>query len=84
MTEIFPQHVYEKHFLEFNKNYLNQLQASIELIRRGDINGRSISNSQFGWQSDSLPQDGPFNLLTQQITKKAFEICKNLKDFNFS
>ena len=84
MTEIFPQHVYEKHFLEFNKNYLNQLQASIELIRRGDINGRSISNSQFGWQSDSLPQDGPFNLLTQQITKKAFEFCKNLKDFNFS
>ena len=83
-TEIFSQHVYKKHFLEFNTNYLNQLQASIELIRRGDINGRSISNSEFGWQSDSLPQDGPFQFLTEQITKQAFEFCKNLKNFNFS
>ena len=80
-TEIFSQHIYEKHFLEFNTGYLNQLQASIELIRRGDINGRSISNTQFGWHSASLPQDGPFQFLTQQITKKAFEFCKNLKNF---
>ena len=84
MIEIFPQHLYEKTFLGFNKDYLSQLQASIELIRRGDINGRRISNSEFGWQSDHLPQDGPFEPLTQQITKKAFECCKDLKDFNFS
>jgi len=84
MTEIFPQHVYEKHFLEFDTNYLNQLQASIELIRRGDINGRSKSNTEFGWQSDALPHDGPFQFLTEQITKKSFQFCKNLKNFIFS
>ena len=84
MIEIFPQHVYEKNFLQFDKNYLSQLQASIELIRRGDINGREISNTQFGWQSDNLPQNGPFEILTQQITKNAYKFCENLKNFNFS
>jgi len=84
MIEIFPQHVYEKNFLQFDKNYLSQLQASIELIRRGNINGREISNTQFGWQSDNLPQNGPFEILTQQITKNAYKFCENLKNFNFS
>ena len=82
--DIFYQHIFSKCFLDFDKSYLNQLQASIELIRRGDINGRAISNLEFGWQSDGLPQNGPFEILTQQITKKAFKFCKSLKNFNFS
>jgi len=82
--QIFSQNLMFECFLDFNKNYLNQLQASIELIRRGDIEGEGKSNLEFGWQSDELPQNGPFEILTQQITKKAFECCKNLKDFKFS
>jgi len=82
--QIYSQHLVSECFLDLDTNYLNQLHASIELIRRGDTQGESKSNSEFGWQSDELPQNGPFENLTQQITKKAFECCKNLKNFKFS
>jgi uncharacterized protein (TIGR02466 family) len=85
VQEIFAQHLFSKCSLNFDTNYLNQLRASIELIRRGDVQGHRKSNIEFGWQSsDDLPQSGPFEILTQQITKKAYEFCKNLKNFNFS
>ena len=84
VKEIFAQHIFSKCFLDFDTNYLSQLQASIELIRRGDVQGAVISNREFGWHSKGLPQNGPFEILTQQITKKAYEFCKELKNFNFN
>jgi uncharacterized protein (TIGR02466 family) len=82
-TEIFPQNIYKKSYLKFNKKYLADLQASIELMRRGDVRGRNVSNIEFGWQSDNLPHSGPFEPLTQHITKAAFNFCKDLKNFEF-
>ena len=79
--EIFPLNVYGFDFLGFNQNSLNQLRASIELIRRGNINGRTYSNNEFGWQSQDLPQNGPFEKLTQQITKQCFDFCNNINSF---
>ena len=38
--EIFPLNVYGSDFLGFDQNYLNQLEASIELIRRGNIDAK--------------------------------------------
>lgn len=81
---IFPAHVFGQDYLGLNQDYLNQLISSIELIRRGDINGKELSNYEFGWQSDNLPQSGPFEKITQEIVKKAFIFCKNIKGFNFS
>ena len=83
-TEIFSSHIYGESFLGLNVNYLNQLKASIELMRRGNIEGRMVSNVEFGWQSDGLPQSGPFEKLTQEITKKAHLFCSNLENFKFT
>ena len=66
---IFPAHVYGQDYLGLNQDYLNQLTSSIELIRRGNINGQELSNYEFGWQSDNLPQSGPFEKITQEIVK---------------
>jgi uncharacterized protein (TIGR02466 family) len=82
--EIFPQNIFQKSNLGLDKNYLNKLHSSIELMRRGDVNGTMISNVEFGWQSKALPQTGPFENLTQKIIKEAYSFCKNLKNFNFS
>ena len=68
-TEIFPQNIFQKSNLGLDKNYLNKLHSSIELMRRGDVNGTMISNVEFGWQSKALPQTGPFENLTQKIIK---------------
>ena len=57
--EIFASHVYTDSSLDLDQNYLTQLKASIELMRRGDINGNTASNWDFGWQSDMLPHSGP-------------------------
>ena len=46
---IFPAHVYGQDYLGLNQDYLNQLTSSIELIRRGNINGQELSNYEFGW-----------------------------------
>jgi len=74
--EVSVSHVYAESYLDLNENYLAQLKASIELMRRGNINGEAESNT--------LPHSGPFEELTKKITEKAFIFCKNLKDFNFS
>ena len=58
--EINPANIYGEDFLDLSNNYLQQLEASIELMRRGDINGVTFSNNGFGWQSDMLPNVGPF------------------------
>ena len=81
---IFMSHIYAESYLNFTEEYLSQLKASIELMRRGNIDGNAVSNSEFGWQSDVLPHSGPFEKLTKKITKKAFVFCKNLKNFNFN
>lgn len=77
--EIFPSHVYGKSFLGLDNNYLKQLETSIELMRRGDVNGKAYSNTSFGWQSDVLPQSGPFEKLTQELTKSSLNFCKKLR-----
>jgi len=82
--EVSVSHVYAESYLDLNENYLAQLKASIELMRKGNIDGKAISNFEFGWQSNKLPHSGPFEELTKKITKKAFIFCKNLKYFNFS
>ena len=84
--EIFPLNVYGSDFLGFDQNYLNQLEASIELIRRGNIDGNELqfSNTEFGWQSRDLPQDGPFEKLTQGISKQCFDFCNNINNFKIS
>ena len=53
-----PQNIFGETFLDFDDNYLKQLIASIELIRRGNINGRAFSNLEFGWQSNFIPESG--------------------------
>jgi|TARA_R110002020_G_scaffold183173_1_gene379164 uncharacterized protein (TIGR02466 family) len=81
--EIFMSHIYAESYLNFTEEYLSQLKASIELMRRGNVDGNTVSNSEFGWQSNVLPHSGPFEKLTKKITEKAFVFCKNLKNFNF-
>ena len=77
-------HVYGESNLGLHENYLTQLKASIELLRRGNINGKVNSNWDFGWQTEMLPHSGVFEEITQKITEKAFIFCKNLKNFSFS
>ena len=79
-----PQNIFGETFLDFDDNYLKQLIASIELIRRGNINGRAFSNLEFGWQSNFIPESGPFEKLTQSICKEGYSLCKNIKDLNFT
>ena len=82
--EINPANIYGEDFLDLSNNYLQQLEASIELMRRGDINGVAFSNNGFGWQSDMLPHVGPFETLTQKIVSSAYEFCKNMNMTNLS
>ena len=79
----YASHIYGESFLDFNDNYISQLKATIELMRRGDVNGRAVSNQQFGWQSDNLPHTGPFELLVKNIEDGAYNFCSNLKNFKF-
>jgi len=46
--EVSVSHVYAESYLDLNENYLAQLKASIELMRRGNINGEAVSNFEFG------------------------------------
>ena len=82
--EILSQHLYGETYLGFDKNYLNKIESSIELFRRGNVNGRVVSNNSFGWQSDMLPEDGVFLNLTQSILKKIFIFCKEIDQLKFS
>ena len=63
--EIFMSHIYAESYLNFTEEYLSQLKASIELMRKGNVNGNTVSNSEFGWQSNVLPHSGPFEKLTK-------------------
>ena len=40
----YASHIYGESFLNLNDGYISQLKATIELMRRGNINGRAISN----------------------------------------
>ena len=42
--EIFMSHIYAESYLNFTEEYLSQLKASIELMRRGNIDGNAVSN----------------------------------------
>jgi uncharacterized protein (TIGR02466 family) len=79
----YASHIYGESFLNLNDGYISQLKATIELMRRGNINGRAISNREFGWQSDNLPHTGPFELLVKKIKEKAYNFCNNLENFQF-
>jgi uncharacterized protein (TIGR02466 family) len=75
--------LYGETILNLDESYIKQVRDSIELLRRGDVEGRMVSNVNFGWQSGFLPQTGPFEKLTQKICTEAFDFCKNLKKFEF-
>tara|TARA_R100001143_G_scaffold12530_1_gene13714 strand:+ start:1213 stop:1791 length:579 start_codon:yes stop_codon:yes gene_type:complete len=82
--EIFPTHLYGESFIDFDSNYIEKLLASIELLRRGDINGRAISNYNFGWQSQNMPtEEGVFKNLLKKIEQEAFLFCESIENFSF-
>lgn len=80
----FPSHVYGETFLGHSSYDLKNIETSIELIRRGDVNGSSYSNTEFGWQSRCIPQGGAFENITQRICAEAYDFIKQLESFNFS
>ena len=79
----FLPHIYGEKMLDFSNEYNKQLISTIELIRRGDKNGRAVSNRNFGWQSNNLPVIGIFKKLKEEIIKSSYDFCKSLKDFEF-
>ena len=79
---IFPRNVYGETFLGFNQEYLNGIEATIELFRRGNITGREMSNQDFGYQSCVLPHDGVFQNLTNKIIAVANEFLKSIEPVN--
>ena len=82
--KIVPGHVYGVTQMKFNDKYLSQLLSTIELIRRGDVNGAALSNAQFGWQSSGLPMNGVFIPFLQSIDEQCFKFCKSIKKLKFS
>ena len=76
-------HVYGEKVLNISDDYHKVLISTIELLRRGDKNGRAMSNYQFGWQIP-IPSEGPFLSLRRLIEKNAFSFCKQLQKFSFS
>jgi uncharacterized protein (TIGR02466 family) len=78
---IMPSHVYGQTQTNLNKKYISQLLATIELLRRGDINGAEFSNVTFGWQSSNLPMNGVFIPLLQTINEKCLKFCRSIKNF---
>lgn len=77
-------HIYGEDILNVSDNYNKILVSTIELIRRGDKDGRAVSNTDFGFQSDFLPLDGIFSPLVKLIEEKAWAMCKQLKNCNVS
>ena len=82
--EIFPRNIYGETFLGFDSGYLQSIEATIELFRRGNTSGREMSNQDFGYQSNLLPHDGVFQNLTDKILVKSKEFLKSLNGFEFS
>ena len=82
--EIFPRNIYGDTFLGFDSGYLQSIEATIELFRRGNTSGREMSNQDFGYQSNLLPHDGVFQNLTDKILVKSKEFLKSLNGFEFS
>jgi len=83
----FPPNVYGETRLGLQKNYRNNLLATIELMRRGNTDGQAFSNYSFGWQSQFLPLVGIYDPLVEAIIQKAFIFLKNIGEeistFNF-
>ena len=79
-----PMNVYAETHMDLNDKYLSQLLATIELIRRGNVNGEEFSNHSFGWQSSDLPQIGTFIPFIQKLYDKFIDFCKCIKGFIFS
>ena len=79
-----PMNVYAETHMDLNDKYLSQLLATIELIRRGNVNGEEFSNHSFGWQSSDLPQNGTFIPFIQKLNDKCIEFCKSIKGFKFT
>ena len=81
---IFPRNIYGETLLGFDQDYLNGIEATIELFRRGNITGRELSNQDFGYQSCVLPHDGVFQNLTDKIITVADEFLKSIEGFKYS
>ena len=79
ILEIFPSNIYTETSLGLNRNYILSLINTIELFRRGDVNGAEKSNTTFGWQSHSLPHDGLFQILTNEICKSGQNFLNKLQ-----
>ena len=81
---IFPRNIYGETLLGFDQDYLNGIEATIELFRRCNITGRELSNQDFGYQSCVLPHDGVFQNLTDKIITVADEFLKSIEGFKYS
>ena len=83
----FPPNVYGETRLGLQKNYRNNLLATIELMRRGNKDGQAYSNYGYGWQSQFLPLVGIYEPLVEAITQKAIIFLRNIGEeistFNF-
>jgi len=82
--QILSAHVFGESYIDFEKAYIEQLIASIELLRRGDVNGRAISNLSFGWQSQDIPiTDGVFKKIALEIENSAKIFCDTIDGLNY-
>ena len=82
--EIMPLNMYAEADMDFNEKYLSQLLGMVELLRRGNKDGVSHSNTTFGWQSEGLPQNGVFMPFIQKVTEKLEDFCKSIPKFKFN
>ena len=77
-------HVFGETYIDFEKAYIEQLIASIELLRRGNVNGRAFSNFSFGWQSQDIPvTDGVFKKIALEIENAAKIFCDTIDGLTY-
>ena len=77
---ILSTHVFGESYIDIEKEYREQLIASIELLRRGDVNGRAVSNFSFGWQSQDIPTaKGIFKKIASKIESAAHIFCNTIE-----
>tara|TARA_Y100001973_G_C5175760_1_gene321803 strand:+ start:1071 stop:1643 length:573 start_codon:yes stop_codon:yes gene_type:complete len=79
-----PVNLYAETQMDLKDKYISQLLATIELIRRGNIDGEKFSNHSFGWQSSGLPQSGTFLPFIQKLNDKCIEFCNSIENFKFT
>ena len=78
---VLSTHVFGESYIDIEKEYREQLIASIELLRRGDVNGRAVSNFSFGWQSQDIPTArGIFKKIALKIESAAQIFCGTIDE----